>query len=485
MSSEKINALLEALPHGQFIAGEWTTDEESLAVENPTTGEPLAHVADAKPEQAIEGLDAACAAQEEWARSEPRERAELLRRAFDLVIERRELFATCMSAEMGKPLSESDGEVTYGAEFLRWASEQAAHVHGQYGRAPSGGMRLATIPRPVGPVYAVTPWNFPLAMATRKIGPALAAGCTVVVKPASQTPLTTLLFVQALIDAGLPSGVVNCLTTSNSRGFSDAMLADPRLRKLTFTGSTGVGADLLAKAAGGVLRTSMELGGDAPLIVLPDADLDKAVAGALAAKMRNIGEACTSANRMLVHASVAEEFARELASRMGALTIGDPLADGTQVGPLISADARDEILDKVEEAVSGGGFLLCGGRAVDGPGHFMEPTVVLDPPRGCRLVQQETFGPVAPVIPYANVDEAIAIANDTSLGLAGYVFGTDLGQTLRVAESLETGLVGVNTGVMSNPAAPFGGIKQSGLGREGGDQGIWEYLEIQYLGIAT
>lgn len=480
------DALLARLPRTHYIDGAWTDDETSLAVENPATGRTLTHVADASPEVAMAALDAAVAAQASWAATEPRVRGELLRAAYERIVERADEFATVMTLEMGKPLAEARGEVTYGAEFFRWFAEEAVRVHGRYAVAPLGGSRLVTMKQPVGPVLAITPWNFPLAMGTRKIGPALAAGCTVVLKPASQTPLTSLLLAEVLHEVGVPAGVVNVFTTSRSGATTGPLLVDPRLRKLTFTGSTEVGRSLLEQASANILRTSMELGGNAPFVVLPSADVDRAVEGAALAKMRNIGEACTSANRFIVHRSVAEEFTAGLAARLGAMTVGDGLADGTEVGPLINADALANVTALVEEAVADGARVVTGGgRAADaGEGHFMRPTVLADVEPASRVVREEIFGPVAPVLVYDDVDEAIALANDTEFGLIGYVFGENLGEALRVAEALQTGMVGFNSGVVSNPAAPFGGVKASGLGREGGFEGIEEYLETKYIGLS-
>ncbi len=480
------DALLARLPRTHYIDGVWTDDETTLAVENPATGRTLTHVADASPEVAMASLDAAVAAQASWAATEPRVRGELLRAAHERIVERADEFATVMTLEMGKPLAEARGEVTYGAEFFRWFAEEAVRVHGRYAVAPLGGSRLVTTKQPVGPVLAITPWNFPLAMGTRKIGPALAAGCTVVLKPASQTPLTSLLLAEVLHEVGVPAGVVNVFTTSRSGATTGPLLADPRLRKLTFTGSTEVGRSLLEQASANILRTSMELGGNAPFVVLPSADVGRAVEGAALAKMRNIGEACTSANRFIVHRSLAEEFTAGLAARLGAMTIGDGLADGTEVGPLINADALANVTALVEEAVADGARLVTGGGRADdaGEGHFMRPTVLADVDPGSRVVREEIFGPVAPVLVYDDVDEAIALANDTEFGLIGYVFGENLGEAVRVAEALQTGMVGLNSGVVSNPAAPFGGVKASGLGREGGFEGIEEYLETKYIGLS-
>ncbi len=480
--------LLNQFPRTLFIGGRWSDDPTTLEVINPATGRPLTSVADATPEQGIAALDAAVAAQASWAATEPRQRAEILRRAFDLVIERADDFALCMTLEMGKPLAESRGEVTYGAEFLRWFSEEAVRIEGRYSLAPSGGQRIITVRQPVGPVYAITPWNFPLAMATRKIGPALAAGCTVVIKPASQTPLTTMLFMTVLQEAGLPDGVVNCVTTGHSGDLSKAIIADPRLRKLTFTGSTEVGRVLLRQASGGILRTSMELGGNAPFVVLASADIDKAVTGAVQAKMRNIGEACTAANRFIVHESLVEDFSSRLAARLAAMRVGDGTADGVEVGPLINADAVDHIEELIKEAVGHGARVTTGGSRLTGgdygDGFFLAPTVLTGVTPECRCFREEIFGPVAPVTSFSSLDEAVALANDTEFGLIGYVFGESLTEALTAAERIETGMIGLNSGVISNPAAPFGGVKASGLGREGSHEGLEEYLETKYIGLS-
>ncbi|WOP19367.1 NAD-dependent succinate-semialdehyde dehydrogenase [Raineyella sp. LH-20] len=478
-----VDAVLAALPHGQFIGGTWRPSEDSFAVLNPATEEVITRVAEATPQDARAALDAACDAARGWADTAPRERAEVLRRTFDLVVERRDLFATCMTMEMGKPLPEAYGEVAYGAEFLRWFSEEAVRIEGRFSIAPSSGQRVLTMKQPVGPVYAITPWNFPLAMGTRKLAPAIAAGCTAVIKPAHETPLTTLLFLQALQDAGLPAGVVNCLTSTHSAAVSEPIITDPRLRKLTFTGSTAVGKILLRQAADHVLKTSMELGGNAPFLVLPSADLDKAVQGALDAKMRNIGEACTAANRMYVHESLAAEFSARLAEKMAALPIGNGLDDGVRVGPLVSPQQLATVTDLLGDAVERGARIVTGGARPEGPGYFLQPTVLTGVPTDARVFREEIFGPVAPIATFATLDEAIALANATEFGLMAYVFGENISEAAYVVERLESGMVGLNSGVISDPAAPFGGVKESGLGREGSHEGIEEYLETKYVGI--
>ena len=483
VTPEDISRILKAVPTELLIGGTWVAGDDTLDVEDPSTGEVLTSVADASPEQGIAALDAAVAATHGWERTDPRERGEILRRAFTLITERAEDIALLMTLEMGKPLSESRAEVTYGAEFFRWFSEEAVRIAGRYAVAPSGGTRLLTMKQPVGPVYAITPWNFPLAMGTRKLGPALAAGCAVVIKPAAQTPLTTLALAGILLEAGLPDGVLNVITTSHSGDVSSPIIADPRLRKLTFTGSTEVGRRLIEQSARQVLKISMELGGNAPFLVFSDADIDKAVDGATLAKMRNIGEACTAANRFLVHESLAGEFATRLAERMGAMTIGRGVEDGVQVGPLIDTSAVEKVTELVTDAVDSGAQVLTGGSAIEGAGYFYRPTVLGGVSPSARVNHEEIFGPVAPIVPFSSDDEGIALANDTEFGLVAYAYTENLTRAITVAERLETGMVGINQGIVSNPAAPFGGVKASGLGREGGPEGIEEYLETKYVGI--
>ena len=479
-------ALLDSVPKGLLIAGQWrdSSDGTTLPVDNPANGEVLAHVASATPADGMAALDAAVAAQATWAKVPPRDRGELLRAAYEKIVARTEEFALLMTLEMGKPLAEARGEVAYGAEFFRWFSEEAVRVHGRYSVAPNGASRLLTMKQPVGPTLMITPWNFPLAMGTRKIGPAIAAGCTMVVKPASQTPLTMLLLAQLLQECGLPPGVLNVVTTAHTGEVMEPIIRDPRLRKLTFTGSTGVGQKLVEQSAQGLLRLSMELGGNAPFLVFEDADVDAAVNGAMLAKMRNIGEACTAANRFLVHESVAAEFSEKFAARMSALTVGDGTQDGIDVGPLVDQKAREGVDSLVQEAVAGGARVVVGGGPAEGPGWFYQPTVLTDVPADARIAVEEIFGPVAPISTFRTEDEALTRANDTAYGLIAYVFTRDLSRALRVSEALEFGMVGVNQGVVSNPAAPFGGVKASGFGREGGFEGIDEYLEVKYVGIA-
>ncbi|MBW8873034.1 MAG: NAD-dependent succinate-semialdehyde dehydrogenase, partial [Leifsonia sp.] len=420
------------------------------------------------------------AAADDWAATPTRVRGEILRRAFDLLQERREEFALLMTLEMGKPLAEANGEVTYGGEFLRWFSEEAVRISGRYGSNPEGTGRMIVSQHPVGPCFFITPWNFPLAMATRKIAPALAAGCTVVIKPAELTPLTTLYFAQLLADAGLPAGVLNVVTTTTSGKVSAPIIADPRLRKLSFTGSTAVGKKLLQQSSENVLRTSMELGGNAPFVVFDDADLDKAVDGAMLAKFRNIGEACTAANRFIVHEAVADEFARRVTERVNGLRVGRGTEDGVTIGPLINEGAIEKAASLLQDAVSRGASVLTGGSRVNGTGTFFEPTVVTDVRAGSEILREEIFGPVLSIIRFSDEDEAVRLANDTEYGLVSYVFTQDLARGQRMIERLETGMMGLNVGVVSNAAAPFGGVKQSGLGREGGPEGIHEYLNTKY-----
>ena len=474
-------ALLEKLPRGLFIGGEWVDGSAgTFAVHEPATSDVLVEIADASPEDGIRALDAAVAAQDAWAATAPRTRSDILRRAFDLLTERADEFALLMTLEMGKPLAEARGEVTYGGEFLRWFSEEAVRIAGRYGSNPEGTGRMVISQRPVGPCFFITPWNFPLAMATRKIAPALAAGCTVVIKPAELTPLTTLAFVQLLVEAGLPAGVVNVVTTTTSGAVSGPIIADPRLRKLSFTGSTPVGKKLIAQAAEGVLRVSMELGGNAPFVVFGDADLDKAVDGAMAAKFRNIGQACTAANRFIVHSSVAEEFADRVTERVKAMKIGRGTEEGAQIGPLIDRKAVEATAALVKDAVDRGAIVRAGGSAIDGPGTFFEPTVITEVAAGSDILREEIFGPVLAIATFADEDEAVRLANDTEYGLVSYVFTEDLQRGMRMIDRLETGMMGLNVGVVSNAAAPFGGVKQSGVGREGGLEGIHEYLSTKY-----
>jgi len=469
-----------------FIDGEWRDAEggKTFSVENPATGESLGEVADASVADGDAALTAAANAQAEWAKTPPRDRGELLRSAYELITERADHFAELMTLEMGKPLAESRGEVTYGAEFFRWFSEEAVRIDGRWSTAPNGATRLVTMKQPVGPTLMITPWNFPLAMGTRKIGPAIAAGCTMVVKPAAETPYSMLALAQLLEEVGLPKGVLNVVTTTDSGGVMEPLIRDPRSRKLTFTGSTPVGRKLVEQSADQLLRVSMELGGNAPFIVFEDADLDAAVEGAMLAKMRNIGEACTAANRFFVHESVAEEFGTKLAERMSAMTVGNGMDDGVTVGPLINAKAVDKVSQLVDDATSRGAQVVTGGGRTGERGHFFSPTVITGIPGDAAMAREEIFGPVAAIQTFTDEDEAIRRANDTEYGLVGYFFTRDISRVVRVSEGLEYGMVGVNQGIVSNPAAPFGGVKASGFGREGGAEGIEEYLETKYVGLA-
>ncbi|MGN6188473.1 MAG: NAD-dependent succinate-semialdehyde dehydrogenase [Conexibacter sp.] len=486
ISSTQEQDVVAKVPKGLFVGGEWrdATGGGTLPVEDPSTGEALCEVADATVEDARAALDAACAAQAEWAATAPRERGEILRRAWEALVARQDELALLMTLEMGKPVAESRAEIAYAGEFLRWFAEEAVRIEGRWATAPNGGMRMLTMRQPVGPCLLITPWNFPMAMGTRKIGPAVAAGCTMVVKPAKQTPLSMLALAQILEEAGLPDGVLNVFTSRSASKTTGPLIDDPRLRKLSFTGSTEVGRQLMGQASKNLLRVSMELGGNAPFLVFEDADLDAAVEGAMVAKMRNIGEACTAANRFHVHASVADEFARRLAERMGGLKSGRGSEDGTEVGPLIDDDQRGKVRELVDDAVARGARCLTGGGVSDdGRGYFFPPTVLTDVPEEARMLREEIFGPVAPITTFADEDEAIHAANRTEYGLVAYVFTRDLDRAIRVIERLETGMVGLNQGLVSNAAAPFGGVKQSGFGREGGAEGIDEYLSVKYAAI--
>lgn len=486
VTADRESELLASVPTGLLINGQWlpAASGKTFDVEDPATGKVLMSISDAGAEDGAAALDAAAAAQASWARTAPRERGEILRRAFELVTARAEDFALLMTLEMGKPLAEARGEVAYGAEFLRWFSEEAVRVSGRYSAAPDGKNRILVQKKPVGPCLLITPWNFPLAMATRKIAPAVAAGCTMVLKPANLTPLTSLLFAQVMQEAGLPAGVLNVIQTSTAGAVTGPLIKDDRLRKISFTGSTAVGQALMREAADKVLRSSMELGGNAPFVVFEDADLDKAVEGAVAAKMRNMGEACTAANRFIVHDSIADSFAEKFAAKIAALNTARGTEPDSTVGPLIDGKARNGVHALVSEAVANGAVAVTGGSPVDGPGYFYQPTVLKNVSADARILKEEIFGPVAPIVTFKSEDEAIKLANNTEYGLVAYVYTRDLNRGLRVSEKIETGMLGLNAGVISNAAAPFGGVKQSGLGREGGFEGIEEYLTTQYVGIA-
>ncbi|MEA2190057.1 MAG: succinate-semialdehyde dehydrogenase / glutarate-semialdehyde dehydrogenase [Solirubrobacteraceae bacterium] len=484
--SHSEQAVLDDVPKQLLIGGRWRDGEHgsTLDVEDPSTGETIAQVADAGEADALDALGAAHEAFAAWRETAPRERGEILRRAYEAMIEQAGELALLMTLEMGKTVAESRAEVTYAAEFLRWFSEEAVRIDGRYTTHQAGAGRLLTMKQPVGPCVLITPWNFPLAMGTRKIGPAIAAGCTMVVKPAKLTPLSMLALARILERAGLPGGVLNVITSSSSGRVMEPLIRDPRTRKLSFTGSTEVGRRLMEQASEQLLRVSMELGGNAPFLVFEDADLDDALDGAMVAKMRNIGEACTAANRFHVHASLAEDFARGMAQRMGALEIGRGSDDGVDVGPLIDEEQLAKVQELVDDALQRGATLLCGGERVDGPGHFYKPTVLSDVPAGARLLREEIFGPVAPVRSFDSEEQALTEANDTQFGLVAYLYTNDLARALRVSERLETGMVGLNQGVVSNAGAPFGGVGHSGFGREGGREGIEEYLETKYVALA-
>jgi succinate-semialdehyde dehydrogenase/glutarate-semialdehyde dehydrogenase len=485
ITADKEKTVVDGVKTQLFIAGEWrdAAGGATLDVEDPSTGEPIASVADATPEDATAALDACVDVQAEWAAHPPRERGEILRRAWEKLTERSDDLALLMTLEMGKPLAESKAEIAYAGEFFRWFAEEAVRIEGRFATAPNGQGRLITMRQPVGPCYAITPWNFPMAMGTRKIGPAIAAGCTMVIKPAQQTPLSMLALAEILEEVGLPAGVLNVVTSSSSSDVSKPIISDPRLRKLTFTGSTEVGRKLVEQSAEGLLRTSMELGGNAPFLVFSDADVDAAVAGALIAKMRNIGEACTAANRFHVAGKVADEFTEKLAAKLAEMPVGRGTDEDVKVGPLIDDDQRSKVAELVDDAKGKGAEVVLGGTKRDGAGYFYDPTVLSGVPDDARLLKEEIFGPVAPVATFDDEDAAIAAANDTEFGLVAYVYTSDIKRAFRVCERLDTGMVGLNQGLVSNPAAPFGGVKASGFGREGGAEGIHEYLEVKYIAM--
>jgi len=478
-------AVVEAVPKQLLVGGRWVdaAGGGTFGVEDPSTGATIAQVADGTPDDAVGALAAAHDAQAEWGSHAPRERGEILRRAYEAMVERADDLALLMTLEMGKPVAESKAEVTYAAEFFRWFAEQAVRIDGRFAVAPNGQGRLLVAKQPMGPCYLITPWNFPAAMATRKIGPAVAAGCTMILKPAGSTPLSALAVAEILMEAGLPEGVLSVITSSSSSAVSKPIISDFRLRKLSFTGSTEVGRKLMEQASEQILRVSMELGGNAPFLVFDDADLDAAVEGAMIAKMRNIGEACTAANRFYVADRVAGEFTGRMAERMDALKVGRGTEPGIDVGPLIDDDQRGKVDELVRDAVGKGASAVVGGERLDGAGYFYAPTVLSDVTADARLLKEEIFGPVAPVRGFGSEDEAVTWANDTEFGLVAYVFTRDLGRAFRVMEKLEYGMIGLNQGLVSNPAAPFGGIKHSGVGREGGYEGIEEYLETKYCAV--
>ena len=483
MATSDIHRLLASVPTGLWIGGEERPASSTFDVLNPATDEILVSVGNATAADALAAMDAACAVQATWAGTPARERGEVLRSVFEMIIDRAQDFATLMTLEMGKVLPESMGEVKYGAEFFRWFAEEAVRIGGRYTPSPAGTGRIVVTKAPVGPCFAITPWNFPLAMGTRKIGPALAAGCTMIVKPAQETPLTMLLLAKLMTEAGLPAGVLSVLATDKPREVTTALIDDGRLRKLTFTGSTGVGKALVKQSADKLLRTSMELGGNAPFVVFDDADVDAAVDGAMLAKMRNGGEACTAANRLYVATPLLEEFTDKFVKRMGDMNLGNGLDPSAKLGPLINPNHLATVQDLVDDAVEKGATVAVGGQAPGGPGNFYPATVLVDVPADARILKEEVFGPVAPIVGFDTEEQGVAAANDTEYGLAAYIFTASLDRALRVAEALEAGMVGVNRGVISDPAAPFGGVKESGFGREGGYEGIEEYLDIKYIAL--
>ena len=477
--------LIKSIPRELFIGGAWVpaSGGDEISVVDPATEQEIATVASASVDDAILAVEAADNAAADWAARAPRARAEILRKSFELMIARRHDFATIISREEGKTLAEGLAEVSYAAEFFRWYAEEAPRNSGRFGRSPAGQNNILVQYHPVGVSLLITPWNFPAAMATRKIAPALAAGCTVILKPASATPLTALALTELLTEAGVPAGVVNVLPSRQSASIANAMLSDERVRKISFTGSTEVGRILLAKAAERVVNCSMELGGNAPFIVLDDADLEVAVDGAMIAKMRNAGESCIGANRFYVHTSIAEEFSAKFAAAMAALKLGPGLEDDVDVGPLVNASAVEKVARLVDEAVNLGATVLTGGKRPDRAGFFYEPTVVTNIDPRAEILNTEIFGPVAPIMTFSEVDEVVAQANRTIFGLAAYVFGGDVGRAMSVASRIDSGVVGVNRGFISDPAAPFGGMKQSGIGREGSQDGMHEFLETQYVAL--
>jgi succinate-semialdehyde dehydrogenase/glutarate-semialdehyde dehydrogenase len=483
MAKADVERVLSSVPTGLWIGGEERAAKSTFDVLNPATDEVLVSVANATAADAVDALDAACAVQHEWAATPARERGEILRSVFDMIIDRADDFAMLMTLEMGKVLAESMGEVKYGAEFFRWFAEEAVRIHGRFTPSPAGTGRIVVTKQPVGPCYAITPWNFPLAMGTRKIGPALAAGCTMIVKPAQETPLTMMLLAKLIGDAGLPKGVLSVLPSNQPREVTTALIEDGRLRKMSFTGSTGVGKALLKQASDALLRTSMELGGNAPFVVFDDADVDAAVEGAMLAKMRNGGEACTAANRLYVASDLLDDFTDKFVKKMGDMTLGDGLDPSTKLGPLVNPKQVASVQELVNDAVEKGAKVAVGGQAPGGPGNFYPATVLTDVPPNARILKEEVFGPVAPIVGFDTEEQGVSAANDTEYGLAAYIYTESLDRALRVAESIAAGMVGVNRGVISDPAAPFGGVKESGFGREGGFEGIEEYLDVKYIAL--
>jgi succinate-semialdehyde dehydrogenase/glutarate-semialdehyde dehydrogenase len=477
--------LIHSIPTDLYIAGEWrpSSDGKRFDVRDPATEETIASVASASAEDAIAAVTAAYEAGKDWAARPPAERSDILWNAYELMIERSGEYATVMSREEGKTFAEGLGEASYAAGFLRWFAEEAVRSTGRFGRAPSGNNNILVQHTPIGVSLLITPWNFPAAMATRKIAPALAAGCTTILKPASESPLTALMMMELFEQAGVPAGVVNTLPSRRSSVISNAILSDKRTRKLSFTGSTEVGRLLLSKAAEQVINCSMELGGNAPFIVLDDADLEVSLAAAMVAKMRNAGESCIGANRFYVHSSLIEEFASRFSEDLSRLKVGPGLDEGVDVGALVNAETIDKVEELVDGAVARGARVLTGGKRIDRPGFFYEPTIMLDIPEDCEILHTEIFGPVATLVPFDDVDEVVDKANDTEFGLAAYVCSQNVGRALSVAERIEAGVMGINRGFISDPAAPFGGFKQSGLGREGSQEGLHEFLETRYIAV--
>jgi len=480
---EDVESKLGTIPRGPIVGGHTVDGPDTISVVDPSTEDVLVEIAAGGLDTAVAAVDAAERSMPEWAASSPRRRADVLRRAYELMVERSDALARLIVLENGKALADARSEVAYAAEFFRWYSEEAVRLSGTVGTAPAGTNRIMVLRQPIGVSLLITPWNFPAAMATRKIGPALAAGCAVVLKPASATPLTALAIGALLAEAGVPDGVVNVVPSRQSDALAARLLDDERVRKVSFTGSTEVGRTLLGHAARTVVSSAMELGGNAPFVVLGDADVEEAVAGAMVAKLRNGGSACTAANRFIVHESVADEFAAGLAARMASLTVGPGLDEGTDIGPLVNASTRDKVAELVTGALDGGAKALVGAGAPERPGYFYLPTVLAGVPHEAPILNEEIFGPVAPVVTFSDVDEAVTLANATEYGLVSYVYTTDLKLGLRVAERIDSGMVGLNRPVVSDPAAPFGGTKQSGLGREGGHEGMLEFTESKYIAV--